>query len=224
MKIEEIWERIRVRSGQFILAKANIELDVDNFRTLVEDALSEYNKSRPFEKHYNIFIGNPRNFRFTPEFDDEVSRVPDWIAEATPARGFSSSSSVFSPMTGGMSNSELIDPLQAPWKYRKPLLSVSISGDHSITAVYNHVVTSVEEDNGNVYWECKTIDVNEDPWFFKLLQGMFLQGIGRSRRAFTMGDMPILMDGDQLFSEGQAIEEKALEDIHLNKKIYLTTR
>lgn len=226
MKVEEIWDRIRVRSGQFILNKSKIELDVDNFRTLVEDALAEYNRARPYDKMYNVFINSPRQFTFTDTFDADIKRVPDMLAEVTPIRAFNSNPYLYGTALSNPSHnhSEVIEPLQVPWDYKKPTLTVPLSGDYKVVAMYNHqLVKVVDEASGIIYWEVTTISI-EDVHFFKLLQGMFLQGIGRSRRAFTMSDMPILMDADQLYSEGQQIEEKALEDIHSNKKIYLSMR
>lgn len=225
MKVEEIWDRIRVRSGQFILNKSKIELDVDNFKTLVEDALAEYNRSRPYDKTYTVFIGTPRHFTFTDTFDTDIKRIPEQLAEVTPITAFASNPYLYGNAISNPNNSytELIDPLQVPWDYKKPTLVVPLSGNYKVVAMYNHQLVQVTEDTGNIFWEVTTISL-EDVWFFKLLQGMFLQGIGRSRRAFTLSDMPILMDADQLYSEGQQIEEKALEEIHANKKIYLSMR
>ena len=225
MKVEEIWDRIRVRSGQFILNKSKIELDVDNFRVLVEDALAEYNRARPFDKMYNININTPRQFTFTDTFDLDIKRVPEVLAEVTPVRAFSSNPFMYGTALANPNHSggELIEPLQVPWDYKKPVLTVPLSGAYKVVAIYNHQLVQVAETTGNIYWEVTTISI-EDVHFFKLLQGMFLQGIGRSRRAFTLSDMPILMDADQLYSEGQQIEEKALEEIHANKKIYLSMR
>lgn len=223
MRIEEIWDRIRIKSGQFILSRTKIELDVDSFRILVEDALAEYNKSRPFDKTYSLNIPN-RHYTFSENYDEELKMIPDWLAEVTPTRSFVSSPIIGSiTNNSGYSTGELIDPLQAPWDYTKPNLVVPYTGFYKVRAVFNHRVVEVtDEISGVKDWVVTTISIQEDPWFFKLLQAMFMQGIGRSRRSFTLSDMPILMDADQIYSEGQALEEKALEEIHANKKIFLT--
>lgn len=226
MNIKEIFDRILLRSGQFILKKKNIEIDVDNFRILVEDALSEYSGFVPYVKSYRMNFNSNRSFKFTETFDGELGRAPDWIASANPISSFGSIANVFTPgfpRHPGQSVGtvgDLVEPVQAPWDYNKhnKTLTVAYSAFYKVEAVYEHIVEKIA-DTQNEY-EVKTITYKDQP-FFKILQGMFLMGVGRSRRAFTLSDLPILMDADTLVSDGQEILTQAMEEIKDDQKIFL---
>ena len=41
---------------------------------------------------------------------------------------------------------------------------------------------------------------------------MFMIGIGRSRRAFTLNDLPILMDAGEIVSEGRELYREVIEE------------
>lgn len=224
MKIKDMFERILIRSGQFIMAKSKVEMDDDSFRILVEDALAVYSKSHPFEKFYVINSVFPRTFTFDEYFDPEMKRVPDWISEVNPAT-FSGIS--LANFYQGNSNypgqrSELVIPTECPWTYRKPVLTVPFSSKYEVKAVFKHRVTKVPNLDPNCKIEYEVITINEDDSvFFKLLQAYFLQGIGRSRRAFTLNDLPIIMDADAIASEGKELENEAKEELQNTQKFYL---
>jgi hypothetical protein len=48
-----------------------------------------------------------------------------------------------------------------------------------------------------------------------------MKTVGRSRRAFTMDDLPISADADTLVSDGKEKEDKALEDLQNNACIHI---
>ena len=64
MLVTEMFDRVILKSGQFILAKSKIEIDIDSFRLLVEDALAQYSKHNPATKRYQIYVSYPRQFTF----------------------------------------------------------------------------------------------------------------------------------------------------------------
>lgn len=220
-----MFDRILLRSGQFVLAKSKVEIDADSFKILVEDALAVYSKAVPFVKEYVISAVYPRQFRFTPEYDEEMGRVPDWISEVNPVQ-FSgiSLASFYMGNTNFLGNtpSELIVPINAPWRYNKPVLTLPLSCKYEVKACFKHKVTNTEPDvDGKKQYEVLTIDI-DDTVFFKLLQAYFLMGIGRSRRAFTLNDLPIIMDADAIASEGKEMEESAKEELNSVQKFYLS--
>lgn len=227
MKITDIFDRILLRSGQFIIKRGNIDIDVDSFRILVEDALSDYSGAVPYSCDYDMNFNSTRSFKFPDDFDSELNRSPDWISEVTP---ISSHGSIYSVLNQGLTAtsrtaySELIEPIQAPWDYNKKtkVLTVPYSAYYKVTGVYNHEIISEIIDGVEVY-SIPTISREDQP-FFDLLRAMFLIGIGRSRRAFTLNDLPITMDADQLASEGEALLEKATEALQNDQKFYLAFR
>lgn len=219
-----MFDRILLRSGQFILRKSKVEIDVDSFRILVEDALAEFNGFSPIDKTYNdvSFLG-ARSMTLDEDFDPAIGRAPSWLSIVRPIR---SSSGGYFPY-GKHRNSphtELIDPIEAPWDFdiQSKILTVPFSDIYKITAVYDHVIVETDDPNspGNILYSVPSITY-QDLDFFRLLQGMFLQSIGRSRRAFTLNDLPILMDADTIASEGTELIEKAIEGLQDIQKIRL---
>lgn len=228
MELQEIFDRIIFRSGQYILKKKNLEVNVDSFRFLIDDALAIYNKACPFIKEYQQRVDFPRHFDFTATYDQELGRVPDWLSEVTPVNFVSGS-----PFGGrneyniashpSYGNPELIDPIQAPWIYTKPRLTVERSANYAITAVFNHKCENSGRftDTGDSIYHVKTI-TTEDNLFFDLLQGMFMIGIGRSRSAFTHSDLPILIKGDELVSDGKDMVALAKEELKTRQMFRLS--
>lgn len=219
-----MFTRVILRSGQYVLKTNNMEIDVDSFRILVEDALAIYSKASPHVENYNINLVNRRQFLWTAEFDKLGREKPDWLSEVTPVRN--ADIPYFSSLNTGQYDAhtnqhvEIIDPLEAPWDWDEfnKLLTVPFSSTYKIIACYRHKVTVIENDVGN--YEVTTID-EYDNVFFKILQGMFLQGLGRSRRAFTMNDLPILMDADQMAGDGEKLLEDAKDELQNIQKFYL---
>jgi len=119
-------------------------------------------------------------------------------------------------------SSEQLEKLSFPWVYRKPKLYIPVSSDVEVVAVYRHPIVEVDPtdaDSGN--FDLPTISYSDEE-FIDLLQGMFLRGLGQSRRAFTMDDLPITSDASEIASEGQALEEAAMERIeNVKAKFYL---
>lgn len=223
MNISDIFDRILLRSGQFILRKSNVEIDVDSFRILVEDALSIYNKAYPFTKQYDREVVYPRQLILDSNFDHDMGRAPNWVSEVTPVRYLGNAYSLGSMIGSTPIDGELIDPVHAPWDFNKQTgaLTVPYSAYYKIIACYYHQIDEVEDENsGEMIYEVKTITI-QDGVFFKLLQGMFLMGIGRSRRSFTLNDLPITVDASEMASEGREMLDEAKEDIKNIQKFYL---
>jgi hypothetical protein len=121
----------------------------------------------------------------------------------------------------GQVGSDQMQKASFPWVWREPTLYIPYSADVEVTAFFRHPVNKIDGDsNGEEKTELPTIDYEEDI-FFDLLQGMFLKAVGTSRRAFTVNDLPITTDASEMASEGQALEDKAMEDLAIDAKFYL---
>lgn len=79
------------------------------------------------------------------------------------------------------------------WVYRKPDVYANFSGDAEVEAIYQYIINPDD-----------TVDVDDD-LFVDLVTALFLISIGRSRRAFTVEDIPISTDATDLVSEGQSL-------------------
>lgn len=223
MDIKDIFERTLLKSGQYVLSRGKVDINIDSFRLLVEDCLEVYNRYSPADKIYNKEIYYPRQHDWTLTIDAEFGRVPDWIASANPMRyGGGSIGGILLREAQLNGQTELIDPIMSPWRYDKPILTVSHSARYEIRAVYNHVV-KVEDPGGlgKKVYTLPTISL-KDQALLDLIRAQFLQGVGRSRRAFTISDLPITMDADQIVSDGNDLEEKATQRMQNYQKFYLT--
>ena len=64
-----------------------------------------------------------------------------------------------------------------------------------------------------------------DDEFFEILTGKFMKALGRSRRAFTINELPITMDASELVSEGDEMIRAAEESlVEKEMKLYLAYR
>jgi hypothetical protein len=224
MNIRDIFDRILLRSGQYIIRKAKVDIDVDTFRILVEDALADYSKAVPYECDYDLNMNASRNYVFPNDFDPVLLRSPDWLSEVTPISSFGSLHTVFGHRQSSDSYcSEVIDPIEAPWVFNSKTknLTVPFSANYKVTACYKHrIVATLNTSTGETDFTIPTITI-DDQIFFRFLQGKFLQGIGRSRRAFTLSDLPIIMDADQMVSDGVEMVDRANEDMNNVQKFHL---
>jgi hypothetical protein len=216
MNIQDIFKRILVKSGQFLLRTDNIELDPDRFKMLVEEVLAVYNEYRPKEGRLLVNVGSPRTVTFdeTTTSEEGYTGPPAAIVDAVPVRP----TAVNMYYLRGMgfknvpSGGYLQDKKFTPFKYNNPKLTVAYSGDYDVEAIYHYEIVTSQDSSGTIIHDVPDLEV-KDIYFFNMLQGKFLQSLGRSRRAFTINDLAITMDADQITSEGDEIYEKAFEQL-----------
>lgn len=218
MLLTDIFERILVKSGQFLLRVDNIELDPTRFKVLVEDALVILNKHRPIDRHVYITVNSPRTYTFSEELD---GIIPYSVVDAVPVRPSAVNPYMLNMMGLGSDRNEYMSEKgSVPFEYRKPNLTVSFSGDFDVHCIDYYEIISEQDDSGAIVFSIPELTINES-YFFELLRGMFLQTLGRSRRSFTLNDLPIAMDADQITAEGENIIENAMEDLIANAKTHL---
>jgi hypothetical protein len=209
-------------SGQFLLADDRMEVDFVRFKTLVDRVIGVYNGYSPVDFHEFIKIVGGRQYKFTKS-NTKYGQVPKKISDLIPIRilgavpyGFQLNQSLnFQYMEKGM----------MPYDYRlsidgnEGILTVPFNADFDCHAIYNHELVKTGKDPQS--WDVKTLGDNDDE-FIDLLVAKFLIAVGRSRRAFTLNDLPITTDAAELVSEGKELEDKAMQDLIDNKmKWYL---
>jgi hypothetical protein len=109
---------------------------------------------------------------------------------------------------------------ECPWEYRKPKVTFPYPGEYDILAIYNHQTVIKNFDDGTQTYDAPTITLRDHD-VIDLIRGMFLEGIGRSRRSFTLTDLPIVMDADTIAGEGRELIEKATTNMQQTSKFYL---
>jgi hypothetical protein len=212
------------------MKKKNIELDVDSFRELVSDALDIYSDSVPFVDERTLNLQGTRQITLNESVYEELDRSPDWVSECYPVRSTGTIYGYYPHQVYGYGyasyyqSEELSDPVQAPFKFDKKtkLLVVPYNGFYNVKACFRHEIQEEEIDNGKLQYVVKTI-TNKDQAFIKLCQAMFMIGVGRSRRAFTLNDLPIIMDAAEIVSEGRELYKEVIEEeLPKYQKFYLS--
>lgn len=210
MTLQELFQRVLINSGQFQYSPDKVELNVDPFKVLVEMCLGIYNGYVPITKHLFKEITAPRQYTFTDMNTPEG--IPEWISKIQPIR--ISGVVPYYLKEYNVSKQTAIKE-ELPFEYRQPVLTVVVAAEYDILAVYNHKLTYID-DSDQREWEIKTVSDNEDE-FIDLVTAKFLIGLGRSRRAFTVQDLPLLTDASDLVSEGKEMEEAAMEELKEEK-------
>jgi hypothetical protein len=223
MTFQEIFERVLVESGQFLLSTDEIELNSDRFLVLVRAVLAIYNKTEPYELKFNLQLAQ-RSFTFTTStktLSGAPTGIPDGIADMIPVR-IAGISSYFLRDFDGHKSDHLQMKAEFPWEYRKPTVYVPLQGTYDVHAWYSHTVTetSPPSEGGKIQYSLDTISHKDDN-FFKLLRGKFLQGLGSSRKAFTITDLPIITDAADLVTQGKDLEKEAIEALQAEAKWWL---
>jgi hypothetical protein len=184
--LKDLWNTLLIETGQFILQDKDIEIDTFRFKTLVNRVLALYSKYCPHLKNLWIMV-NTRKYTFIDP--------PEWIMDLIPLE------------LAGIVPYFIRDPWYMEqdkrlfiWEYRKPNLYVEIQGRYDVKAIYYH--TLKEDENGEFYID--TINFT-DTLFLDLIKGYFLSALGRNRRAFTLNDLPLTTDADQLVQEGEEL-------------------
>jgi len=219
MTLQEIFDRVMIEAGQFLISSDEIELDQRKFKTLVERSLAYYSRYSPVVDHILVDIENSESRQFT--FDDTMYRygIPDFIADLIPIRVSGVVPYYLREYDRPRSNLDI--KVEFPWVYRKPVLTVPTNAQFDIKAVYKHKLKNIGTDKTPL-WDVATIS-DDDQEFIDLITGRFMIAVGRQRRAFTINELPIQVDASTLVSEGQEKERTAKEEIQNNKiKFYLS--
>jgi hypothetical protein len=225
MKLTEILEVLKLRSGQFIVGELETYgLNFEQFYIFFKQQLNFYENYFPEIKKYNIT--NQVNFYYTfGTLKDE--RIPEWVASVIPIGLYNVIStavyfSASSPYQVYKGHQELMNPRPFLWEYRKPQLYISEPGRFDVSCCYRYEREEIREKGQLIDVEIKNFDPE---WcFYDLVLGQFLQMIGRSRRAFTYQELPITTDADQLVTEGTTLYENARDTLFTMSLFYSTVR
>jgi len=211
MKLTDIIDLTFTNSGEFIVGSlTDVLLDMDKFWGMTKMVLKDYQKYQPIAKKKVTSVSS-----FSVDLTDVTYGVPKWVSSVIPV-GVPSSNPVvalqFMQAGGGL------EPRPMLWEYRSPKLYTSEDGDMEVTSCFEYPFTIT---GSNPITEVDIPDITEeDKRFLDLVLGRFLIAVGRSRRAFTLTELPVQMDGSELVQEGTDILERVNEDMRENSKWY----
>jgi hypothetical protein len=207
VKLEEIIDWVMIQSGEFIVEVVeNTLIDKPKFWKIVKRDLKFYQKYVPVTKHLNCYIQG--NYEFPN------GEIPKFISKCSPIIGGGMSGGGFQALSTGQLMG-MMNPMMAnmgtkfAWKYEKPFLYGSMNGNMAVTAHYGYELDETAEDPKDY----EILGMSEEDLFLNLILSSFLISLGRSRRAFTLNDLPITMDAPDLVSEGMERQEKARQDL-----------
>ena len=219
MLLSDLAEIVMLESGEFLLDDmSEVEIQPHKFWRIVKRELALFQKHVPVTKEFNLNIRKIHTFT-----EDGEHGIPEWISRIVP------SSHVKSPIFrdwnfSSGANYRGID--KSPFlqvnkqfisKYDKPKLYVADFGIFDLTAHYNYEIIETKNDQ-NVITEVDIVGLEEHKTFVDMIVAKFMIALGRSRRAFTLNDLPVQMDGSELVSEGQELHREALELLYETNK------
>jgi len=196
---EQIVDTLLLESGQFIGDLDATLLDEKKLVLMIQRELGLYSRYYPNKQTRAMNLYN--NKVFTLEADSFVpTQIVDIRTDRLNAMGYT-----IAPMPAAVHSYY--------WRYDKPILYFRYPDGEYIT-----IFITPHEYNE----EKKLIQFVElHDRFLTLLQGRFLQTVGRSRNAFTIEEIPIHTSASEMISEGKEIYDKALEEIRQNNAFNL---
>lgn len=222
MELKDLFDHVLLNSGQFIMAQNKVEMNEDRFKLLVDQAVAIFSKYSPYTVRLSFEVQGSRSHKFTPA-NTGGRGIPNMLSEVVPVRMLGMGPSVLASFKMPIMSDPYLDVRsEYPWDYNEEsgVVTVRYSGEYNTLAVYRHALIKKELDDGKFCWHLPNITLRDDS-FMNLLQGMFLQGLGRSRRAFTLTDLPIVMDADTIASEGKEMITEAKLQMQQESKFYL---
>jgi len=222
MLLTELVEIVLTESGEFILESLDnitINFDLARFWRMTKTELRKYSSHVPVTHRYNITTSG---WNYT--FDDANSPhgVPLWISECVPVTIMTNLNQILQYQPNGVFGlNSTSNPRPFSWDYEKPTLRTTEDGMMDVLTVHRHTVEETK-DGGGVLTEVDLIDITEeDHHFIALVNAKFLIALGRSRRAFTLNELPTVMDAAELVSEGEQKYNETMEHLEEVNSWYL---
>ena len=213
MMLSEIIDQIMLETGLFVSGDiTNLGLTYKQFWMIVKRALGIYNKYKPIQKKSLILTNN--NFY---RFPDELA--PEFITSAYPTGyGYVNPFSIIN-----YANESSGDLPQVVFRYTKPELITSLSGQFEITGNYHRYCEITYCDpEGTVIDDVEISDLYDaDNYFFDLVEALFLQLVGKFTKFVTQADSSTVFDSDALIEDGKSKYEEALQNIQDTSKWYM---
>ncbi len=214
MLLSYLKEQVMLDSGHFILSSMDdVLIDSTMFLSLVKRELNVYQKHRPFIRNITLQIN--QNESVFPE-----SFQPEFVTSVVPV-GVPSAMAILMSNSTPM-ESAISDPRPFLWKYTKPVLHTLEMGKMDITGAFNYEIEEVLKDDGQggqIVTDHSITDLPDDAdSLIRLVVGRFLMSVGRSRRMFTITDLPIEMDVESMIDEGRTMYDEAKETLEDRNK------
>lgn len=195
VSLDELIEAVLIESGQFLGELEATLIDPRQFESMARRELKKYQKFRPLVKTASGDLFNAKSF--SDDYGPED--IPLAITEIKHTH-----SSFHALFYGGQRYGVVSNYY---WRYEKPLLFFNYPRD---IYQYSYIANRKYDAEKRIF---EDLDIDSDFAFVDIITGRFMMILGRSRRAFSLNDVPIVNDGSDLVSEGKEILESAYESI-----------
>lgn len=196
---DDIVQVLLVESGQYVADLTPTLLDKPKIILMIKRELAWYSRYMPHVTTKLVHLYNTKTFSM--EID---GYIPDNIVDIRSTKMF---------VTGQYINAIPMSVHSWNWRYDKPVLYTKwAEGDYFMKYVSKHVWNDVNDN-------CESINLEDR--VMNLILGRFLMSVGKSRRSFTLSDIPISSDAGEMISEGKELYEKTEEEIRTNSAFQL---
>lgn len=196
----DLTEQLLLETGQFIGGLDATLLIESNLVAMYKRELAFYSKYHPLQGTTSGRLYNNKVFQL-----ENDSVIPDQIIEIYRRE-------VSSYLFGGSRRNGLVSNYF--WRYDKPVLRFNLADD---IYEYSYIINHKWDDANRVI---PTLSL-ADHKFINLCVGRFMMTVGRSRRAFTIDELPISTDAAELVSEGKEIYDAAVDEVKQSSDYWL---
>lgn len=194
---DDILNVIMVETGQYISDLTATLLDQPKVELMIQRELGLYSRYKPNKVTTYGTLYNQKTFDLTID-----GFVPDSIVDIRTDR-FVPAGIAITPIPGPVHSYH--------WRYDKPVLYFRYpQGEY----IYSYIVPHKYVNNA-----ISSIEIHDR--FINLVVGRFLMSVGKSRRAFTIDEIPINTDASEMISEGKELYDSTMEEIRINSAFSL---
>lgn len=206
---QQIVDHILIESGQFFDNLEATMLDEHKMEMMIIRELKYYSKYHPKILKFETALNYVTEFNLVKD-----PAVPDVITNIR-YTGDTGTEIFYGAQLFGGTRRAIGESLSTfYWRYEKPrLIMRGIPGVYEITGIQKHYYDQIDK-------VIRTIDdSNYD--FLNILVARFMISVGRSRRAFSIGEIPFSSDAESLISEGNQLMAEAKDRIETTSNYHL---
>lgn len=197
--LDNIIDTLLLESGQYISDLSPTLLIKEKVELMIERELGLYSRYLPTKVITRMRLYNGKIFSI-PEDGFIPTAISDIRTDRLIPNGYT-----VAMVPGSVHNYY--------WRYDKPILYLRYPDqEYIVHYIADHVYDKVNK-------TISTINIHDR--FITMLVGRFLMTVGRSRRAFTVADIPITSDASEMISEGKELYETTLQEVRTNSAFNL---
>ncbi|BCG50082.1 hypothetical protein [Ralstonia phage RP13] len=199
LSLDQLIDVILLESGQFIADLDATLLDKTKLGTMVKRELAWYSRYQPFKATVVSSLYDKKVFSLQAD-----GFVPKNIVDIRTDR-FNFIGYTTAPIPGPVHSYY--------WRYENPILYFRYpEGPYQMSYISDHVYDDVNQN-------LPTIDIGDR--IVNMMVGRFMMTVGRSRKAFTVDEIPLTTDAEAMYSEGKELYDKTEEEIKQNSRFNL---